>query len=154
MPTPGKQYECTLKIPVGMVIIDAEGNHEIIVAEGQKITADEMAVVGAINELLAKLRFGKLIEYSPVLGSFQNDKEVIKCEWLRSGNLKIHGSTKVVYHYAETAERAMSERRTFTCPRSLISSLPKHRNWNEPVVPFCVPNVSSGNKLEQGANDE
>lgn len=117
-------YRLTFFLPGGMVKIE---NNEVEVAMERNLTSHELAVVGVINEAVARLNNGHFTHYEHSPKSFENPQEMIKCEWLRSGNLKIHGPTKVLYHLVETTQEALDEHRTFTCYRKLLPLIPKSR---------------------------
>lgn len=108
-------------------IVDIKQEEGIVVTMNRPLTADEMAVAGTINEMLARLRNGKFVSYDFDPRSFEDAQSIIKCEWLRSGALKIHGPTPKPYHHCESVDLAVKEHRTFTCLRSLLAFLPPSR---------------------------
>jgi len=123
-------YTCTFFMPKGFVKFE-EGKVEIQVPDSF-LTPAELATVAVINEAIERLKDGRLVRYDFDYHSFENMKELYKCEWLRSGNLKIHGPTDKEYLHCEKIVDAMRAHRTFTCPHSLAIALPKTRNRNQP----------------------
>lgn len=128
-----RNYEITINISdqQGMCLVKLcrtdGGRQTVEFVNSSTITADEMAMVAIINESLARILNGKVVNYNAELPSFSSQEEVVKCEWLRSGNLKVHGPTDKQYHYVDTEADALLEPRTFTCPRRLLPALPKHK---------------------------
>lgn len=118
------EYRLTLFLPGGMVKIE---NNEVEVAMERKLTSHELATIGVINEAVARLSNGHFTHYEHSPKSFENPQEMLKCEWLRSGNLKVHGPTQVVYHLCDSTQQALDEHRTFTCYRKLLAFIPKTR---------------------------
>lgn len=116
-------YKCTVIMPNGIVKVE-EKTVEISVRSGQALTLDELAAIAAITETIRMLRSGKFVHYEFNPTNLADENKLVKCEWLRSGNLKIHGNTDKLYRYVETYEEAMLEQRTFTCRRSLLAKLP------------------------------
>lgn len=130
-------YHAAVFVPCGAVEIDEDGNINIAVNE-KKMTSEELAAIAVISEVLARLRNGKFIDYSFNIKSFENSTALVKCEWLRSGNLKIHGPTDRPYEHAESVDEAIQRHRTFTCSVSISALLPKRREYK-------AEGVSSGN---------
>lgn len=108
--------------PLGDIIINGE------------LTSDQMAGIAMINEILRRLRSGRLVQYDfdPIM--LDNEERLVHCEWLKSGNLKIHknndGSLEIPtrrWNHAWTRAEAMSRARGFTCTLSLLQMLPRRR---------------------------
>lgn len=60
---------------------------------------------------------------------FSSDKQyrTIKCEWLRSGRLKIIEPTKRKVNYCHTIEEAVKAKRVFTISEEIVYQVPKKR---------------------------
>lgn len=118
-------YRCTLFLPGGMAKIEY-GQVEIVL-HGRKLSSHELAAIATINEMVERLKNGHFTSYEADLKSFENPNEIMKCEWLRSGNLKVHGPTNSSYRFVITVPMAIAEKRTFTCYRAMLAELPKAR---------------------------
>jgi len=130
-------YSINLMIAETGLIAIKNGQVEITV--NRPLTLDEMAVVGSIAQTLACLQNGKLVKYDFDPKLFEKGDETIACEWLpRSGTLKVHGATLRQRHYVTTVEAAILEKRRFTCPRALLTTLPFNRD-GKPVVRLKKP---------------
>ena len=121
------EYKVTIFFPNGVISISETGVCEIAMSDNSTLTADEMAAIGGISEIMTRLRTGKFVSYDFNPLSFEDQARMYKCEWLRSNNLKVHGPTDKPYRYCVSKEEALKKSRTFTCPKSLIALLPNHR---------------------------
>jgi hypothetical protein len=120
---------------------DTAGTVEI---KGAPLTADEMAAIAHVSELLRRLRTGKVITYDFDPLAFQDGERMISCEWLPSGNLKLNmddsgenpRQVNKRYDHAFSISQAMSKHRTFTCSLNLYMMLPRRRapHEHEPVL--------------------
>jgi hypothetical protein len=127
-----KDYSCSVIIDPGIVVrIVSTGNIDISSDGEQQIKPEEFAAISIISEVLSRLRNGKMIEYKFDGDSFDNEAVYYKCEWLRSGNLKVHGPTDrrsaSILKLCETVESALQQRRSFVCPKYLVELIPKKR---------------------------
>jgi hypothetical protein len=122
------EYRLNFYLPRGIVNIANDGTVEMALAPECKLTRDEHAALAMMAQLLAKLQTGKLVDYDIKLASFEDNQELVKCEWLDSGNLKLHGPTTKTYRFSEDVEQAMNQARVFTCVRSIYKLLPRRRN--------------------------
>jgi len=119
-------YRASIMMDGGVVAIGEDGKVEITLT--RPITSDEMAVIATIGQMLARLSNGKLVAFDFDPKSFENCRELVRCEWLRrTGNLKIHGVTEKPRRFCETVEACLKENRMFTCLRSTALMLPKFR---------------------------
>lgn len=144
-------YSCSFSFPAGMINYTEDGIVEVIIPAGRTITPAEMAAAAAIGEIITRLRSGKMVKYVMNPNSFVDQSQLMKCEWLRSGNLKVHGPTDKVYRFVETRDAAVQEQRTFTCKQYLIAVLPKHRenpNWTAGLKKVSTGNANMGSVTE------
>ena len=118
-------YNVNLMLEGG--IVELSEDQTITVTMNRSLTFDEMAVIATMGEMLRRLKDGKLISYDFNPKSFETGQELIKCEWKRSGNLKVHGRADKPRRFVQSVEDAVKEHRSFTCYRSLVSFLPSHR---------------------------
>lgn len=125
-------YKCTFYTPRGDVISINPTNCEVVSQQHISIlTAEELAVVANISQCIARLQNGKLVEYNFQPNSFEDPSEIIRLEWLESGNLKNCGPVKKIYNLVDTVNDALISKRVFCCERKLVSSLPKRRDVSE-----------------------
>jgi len=111
----------------GLIVIE-DGKMKLTLSRNNLLTSDEVAVIACISELNRRLSSGKIVYYDFDAKSFENmAKDIVKCEWLRSGNLKVHGLTDSKRRWCETIDEAIWQPRTFTCNRSMSILLPPHR---------------------------
>ena len=121
----------------GLVKIDGDGTVEIV----GDLSSEEMAVAATITQCLVCLRNGRLVDFKIDPNSFTLADEIVKCQWMPSGNLLHRGKADKHYQYATTAEEAMSRRGVFTCQEKLYLLLPKkreltasYREKNDPIL--------------------
>ena len=139
------EYRCTFFLGGGFVKIE-RGEVEVYMRE-RNLTRDEMAVAAMINEAISRLKNGKLVKYDFDFRSLEDTQGIVKCEWLRSGNLKVHGPVNKVYMHCLTIQDVMAAHRTFTCPKALLGLLPKRRTQLPfPLIREVPDSVSTGNK--------
>lgn len=148
---------------------DIEGNIQIgnafcqfttmgdVVFNGE-VTSDQMAALAMINEILRRLRSGRLIQYDFDPLSLDNEERLVHCEWLPSGNLKMHknkdGSLEVPtrkWHHAWTQAEAMSRPRGFTCLLSLAQTLPRRRIITKTFTPAEGIDNGDSQQVSEGA---
>lgn len=137
------EYKANFFFPAGVITVEDDGRIDISVSTGKKMTSEELAAAAIISEMLTRLRSGKFVRYDFNAQSFEDETRLVKCEWLRSGNLKIHGPADKQYDHAENKEQALSKHRTFTCSVALSKLIPKKREIR--VVAVNEGEVSSGN---------
>jgi hypothetical protein len=121
-------YDVSVGMDGGLVRLDGDsGTIEVVM--NRNLTSDEMAVIAAINEMIRRLKDGKLVSYDFNPKSFEHGQELVRCEWNRSGSLRVHGTTTKARRFVQTVEAAVQEHRSFTCYRGLIQFLPakKHK---------------------------
>lgn len=119
-------YKLHFHLPNGLVQIHPSGATELTLPS-RILTKDEMAAVAVFAQVMSKLRYGKLVHYNIKLDDFEDDDELVKCEWLRSGNLKLHGVANKIWNLVETKEVAAVQKGVFTCTRGFYKSLPRRR---------------------------
>lgn len=112
-----------------MVTIVSEDGGEPLVSQRGTITANEHAAVHVIAETMRALATGRPVDhlFNPTINE-EEEKIVVKCRWMKSGNLRIldEGPVKKFKH-ADTLEEALERHRVFTCTRSLLRRLPRKR---------------------------
>lgn len=120
---------------LGQTFVSFEVDGSLKMTGDNKVTADEMAALAHINELLRRLRSGKIVTYEFDPFAFGDENAMVSCEWLASGRLKLNmeddGSTprspSKRYDHAWSIADAMAKHRTFTCSMQLYMMLPRKR---------------------------
>ena len=138
------EYKASFIFPNGIVTYDND-QIEVAVGRGKTMSADEFAAAAIISEVLTRLRGGKFVSYDFNAKSFEDEARLVKCEWLKSGNLKIHGPTEKQHDHADTVEEAMHKHRTFTCSVSVSRLIPKKR-----VVKIMAAPADSSSDNQEG----
>lgn len=130
---PSKDIEANLNIGPTFVQFDVFGGAKV--SGHGSLTGDELAGLAMINEILRRLRTGKLLTYDFDPIALTNDQEIVLCEWLKSGNLKINTTADGNYYHpprrwqhADTIEDATTRDRSFSCTLALAMLLPKRRS--------------------------
>jgi hypothetical protein len=98
---------------------------------GQEMGANRLQAATAIMQVAKAYNAGIDIDryFNPVtIDKESEDAEVIKCQWMRSGKLRIIGrKMKVRLHHALTAAEAATRKRNFTCTMGVYKVTPKER---------------------------
>ena len=123
------EYHGNIFLPGGVVRILEDGNVEINMHDGHTLTSEEFAAVAQVNDVLARLRNGKFVDYSFNVKSFEDSKALVKCEWTKRNNLVIRGPAIKEYDHADSVAEALTKHRTFTCTQAISVLIPKHREY-------------------------
>lgn len=90
--------------------------------------ANEQNAITAIVNTLTALSSGKVIDqYFNPTHDEADDELVVKCEWMRSGKLRLHGVATRSFNFCNTTTAALGKNRMFTCPKRVYRNLPERK---------------------------
>lgn len=125
MGVPSKKYDAIMTINNTSVVINANG---INIPASNNFSRSEMNGIALIGEILHRLRTDKSLDVEVPNEVMIVVDPLVMCEWLDSGNLKIHQDRPTrKWKHCSNEVQAIAADRSFTCSESLSKAIPKSR---------------------------
>lgn len=128
-----KVFITTQSETIGCADINGEEGTDTIKHNIVLIKPEHMQLVTWIEELIKCHCAGEGIanKFNAMFSLRDKQYRTIRCEWLRSGRLKIVEPVERKVNYCHTIEEAVRAKKVFTVSEEIVYQIPKRRNGNE-----------------------
>ncbi len=124
-------FKATLSTGNGSLFVNIGKEIEFL---GRTLSHQEISAVALIAQIVEKLNTEELelsISANVKDSNLILSDDVVRCEWMRSGNLMLRGKAEKHVNFCETPEEAISKKGVFTCAMCVYMQLPKNRKHSK-----------------------